>query len=85
MIANANSLRIPLANNSVDTIITDPPYGLKFMGSGSTGCAAVQEGRKFIGLELNAEYTHIAQRRVDYWELEHKNDMPLFGASYERT
>ena len=31
-------------DNSVDSIVTDPPYGLSFMGSGSTGKAARRGG-----------------------------------------
>lgn len=40
-------------------IILDP-----FMGSGSTGKAALLEGFSFIGIELNNEYYEIAKRRV---------------------
>jgi site-specific DNA-methyltransferase (adenine-specific) len=35
-----------------------------FMGSGSTGKAAVLEGMNFIGFELDADYAKIAQRRI---------------------
>ena len=35
-----------------------------FLGSGSTGVAAVRSGRKFIGIELNPEYLEIAERRI---------------------
>lgn len=40
-------------------IILDP-----FMGSGSTGKAASQEGFKFVGIEMNKEYYEIAQNRL---------------------
>jgi len=40
-------------------VVLDP-----FMGSGSTGCAAVLEERDFIGIELNAEYCAIAEARI---------------------
>jgi len=40
-------------------IILDP-----FMGSGSTGVAAINTGRKFIGIEKNAEYFDIACKRI---------------------
>lgn len=40
-------------------VVLDP-----FMGSGTTGMAAVMEGRDFIGIELNAEYLEIAERRI---------------------
>lgn len=35
-----------------------------FMGSGTTGAAAVQTGRNFVGIELDAGYFAIAQRRI---------------------
>lgn len=41
-------------------VIFDP-----FMGSGTTGVAALQLGRKFIGCELDAGYFAIAQRRIE--------------------
>jgi len=36
-----------------------------FMGSGSTGKAAVQEGFNFIGIELDKDYFKIAESRID--------------------
>ena len=36
-----------------------------FMGSGSTGVAALQSGRKFIGIEIDSEYFDIACRRIE--------------------
>lgn len=36
-----------------------------FMGSGSTGCAAVSMGRDFIGVELDEGYFDIACRRIE--------------------
>ena len=35
-----------------------------FFGSGTVGAVAIQEGRNFIGIELNPEYVSIAQNRV---------------------
>jgi site-specific DNA-methyltransferase (adenine-specific) len=46
-----------------------PPAGIvldPFMGSGSTGKAAVLEGFSFIGIEREEEYFDIACRRVDH-------------------
>lgn len=40
-------------------IILDP-----FMGSGTTGVAAVQTGRNFIGIEMDKKYFDIAERRI---------------------
>lgn len=45
-----------------------PPGGTvldPFAGSGSTGKAAVLEGFYFVGFELSAEYSEIAQARID--------------------
>jgi adenine-specific DNA-methyltransferase len=53
---------IVLASSREGDTVLDP-----FMGSGSTGCAAVQEGRDFIGIELDAEYCEIARRRIEHW------------------
>lgn len=36
-----------------------------FMGSGSTGIAAIQTGRKFIGTEKDPKYFEIAKRRIE--------------------
>lgn len=38
-----------------------------FMGSGSTGCAAVLEGCDFVGIDITPEYVAIAQKRIDYY------------------
>ena len=47
--------------------LVTPPGGVvldPFMGSGSTGKAAVLEGFRFIGIEREAEYVQIARERV---------------------
>ena len=36
-----------------------------FMGSGTTGVACVNTGRKFIGMELDKQYFNIAQDRIN--------------------
>jgi len=41
-------------------VVLDP-----FMGSGSTGVACKNLGRKFIGIEQEPEYVHIAKKRID--------------------
>ena len=58
-----------------------PPNGTvldPFMGSGSTGCAASLEGFDFVGIEREAEYFEIAQRRIEHWrdEAKDKNKKP---------
>ena len=45
--------------NNTQTIL-DP-----FMGSGTTGVAALQMGRKFIGIELDPTYFNIACERIE--------------------
>jgi site-specific DNA-methyltransferase (adenine-specific) len=50
--------------------LVTPPGGLildPFMGSGSTGCAAVLEGFDFIGIEADEEYATIARARIAHW------------------
>lgn len=70
----------PKAGNSHPTVkptelmaylcrLVTPPGGLildPFMGSGSTGKAAMREGFRFIGCELSAEYLAIAEARISH-------------------
>ena len=49
--------------------LVTPPGGVvldPFMGSGSTGKAAVLEGFGFVGIEKEAEYLAIAERRIEH-------------------
>lgn len=57
-------LRLP---DSCRTIL-DP-----FMGSGTTGVAALKLGRKFIGIEIDPKYFDIACRRIE--DLARQGDM----------
>lgn len=55
--------------------LVTPPGGLildPFMGSGTTGLAAIREGFQFVGIEREAEYVEIARRRIE-------EDAPLFN------
>jgi DNA modification methylase len=48
--------------------LVTPPGGVvldPFMGSGSTGKAAVLEGFRFVGIEREAEYVEIARARIE--------------------
>ena len=50
--------------------LVTPPDGLvldPFNGSGSTGCAAVLEGFRYLGAELDADYVEIARKRIAHW------------------
>ena len=38
------------------------------MGSGSTGMAAVLEGKDFVGMEMDKDYLEIAEARVAWAE-----------------
>lgn len=49
--------------------LVTPPGGVvldPFMGSGSTGKAAMREGFQFIGIDLSEEYFPIAQARIEH-------------------
>lgn len=49
--------------------LVTPPNGIvldPFMGSGSTGKAAIYEDFKFIGIELTEEYLPIAKARIEF-------------------
>ncbi len=51
--------------------LVTPPKGTvldPFMGSGTTGCAASLEGFEFIGIEREAEYMEIAERRIAHYQ-----------------
>ena len=55
--------------------LVTPPGGVildPFAGSGSTGCAAMLEGFRFVGIEQDAEYCEIAARRIRYWAAQPK-------------
>jgi site-specific DNA-methyltransferase (cytosine-N4-specific) len=50
---------IELASEPGDLVL-DP-----FVGSGTTGVAALEAQRRFLGIELNPEYVEIAERRLN--------------------
>lgn len=47
-----------LAGSPIGGVVIDP-----FSGAGTTGLVALQQGRKYIGIELNPEYITMTQRR----------------------
>jgi site-specific DNA-methyltransferase (adenine-specific) len=50
--------------------LVTPPGGTvldPFNGSGSTGCAAVELGHEYVGIELDPAYVEIAKRRIEAW------------------
>lgn len=61
--------------------LVTPPNGLvldPFTGSGSTGCAAVLEGFRFVGVEREPEYAAIAEKRIAHWAGQ-RDEPSLFG------
>jgi len=49
--------------------LVTPPNGIvldPFMGSGSTGKAAIYEGFNFVGIEMTDEYIPIARARIEF-------------------
>ena len=56
-----------LAGCKKDGIVLDP-----FVGSGTTAAVAVKNDRKYIGIDINPDYTAIAKERIEkisYMEL----------------
>jgi len=53
-----------------------------FMGSGTTGVACVQTGRRFIGCEIDPTYFEIAKRRIA--DAQAQMRMPLAEAEVVR-
>jgi len=51
--------RIVQASTNEGQLVLDP-----FMGSGTTGVAAIRHGRRFIGIEKEEEYCRVAVRRL---------------------
>ena len=50
--------------------LVTPPGGIildLFAGSGSTGCAAVLHGFRFIGVEQEPDYAAIGKARAAFW------------------
>ncbi len=66
----------PLALMRYLVRLVTPPGGVvldPFMGSGTTGIAALLEGFKFIGMELDESYVEIARKRIEHWTREAVN------------
>jgi len=49
-----------------------------FNGSGSTGCAAVELGFEYVGIELDPKYVEIATKRIEAWNKEETTFTELF-------
>jgi DNA modification methylase len=76
---NGTPIKTPIRKNTHPTVkptdlmrylcrLVTPPNGIvldPFMGSGSTGKAAMLEGFRFIGVELDKTYFDIAKERIE--------------------
>lgn len=49
-----------LAGSQVGDTVLDP-----FAGSGTTGLVSVENGRNFVGVELNSDYKKLAEQRIN--------------------
>ena len=63
-----------MATTDAGDIVLDP-----YCGSGTTGIAALKNGRKFIGIEREERYFEIACRRIE--DAQRQGDMFLQGAA----
>jgi site-specific DNA-methyltransferase (adenine-specific) len=54
-------------------IVLDP-----FNGSGSTGCAAVELGHEYVGIELDPAYVEIANKRIEAWNKQDTSFKEIF-------
>lgn len=63
-------------------VILDP-----FMGSGTTGVACMNLGRKFIGIEIESKYFEIACERIENAQRQSSllDDYDATTRSYEQT
>lgn len=55
--------RIIFASTKINSLILDP-----FCGSGTTGVAAVANGRKFVGIDNNMDYVMLSIKRIRFVE-----------------
>ncbi|MDR1544389.1 MAG: site-specific DNA-methyltransferase [Prevotellaceae bacterium] len=52
--------RVIALGSKENDVVLDP-----FLGSGTTGVAAIQQNRNFIGIEISKEYFEIAKERIE--------------------
>jgi site-specific DNA-methyltransferase (adenine-specific) len=64
------------ASSAPGSLVLDP-----FMGSGTTGVACVQTGRRFIGIEIDPGYFDIAKKRISEAQLQTRLPFPEAPAS----
>ena len=77
--------RCLLASTSEGDFVLDP-----FMGAGTTGVVCLRQGRRFVGIELEFQYLHIAACRLDMGtfrvriEIKMENDLDPKVGSMDR-
>ena len=57
-----------------EEVVFDP-----FMGSGTTGVAAIETGRRFVGYEIDTEYQSLAMRRLRSLQMEFSYEHDING------
>jgi site-specific DNA-methyltransferase (adenine-specific) len=62
-----------LVGGQPGSVILDP-----FMGSGTTGAAAIPSGFDFVGVDLEEAHVAIARQRIAYWA-----EVGLAGVVYQ--
>ena len=67
--------RVILASTRAGDLIIDP-----FFGTGTTGAAAKRLGRRFIGIEREAEYVAVAKTRIAQVEAGAGEDIEVMGS-----
>jgi len=63
-------MRILVQIATKEATVLDP-----FMGSGTTGVACVQTGRKFVGIEIDRSYFEIAVKRIEQAQMQQRLPM----------
>ena len=48
-----------MASTNPADLILDP-----FMGSGTTGVAALKPGRRFVGIDMESQFVELAEKRL---------------------
>jgi site-specific DNA-methyltransferase (adenine-specific) len=64
--------RIVLLGSKENNVVLDP-----FLGSGTTGVCAIQNNRKFIGIEISKEFFEIAKNRINQAIMQNTQNVKL--------
>jgi tRNA/tmRNA/rRNA uracil-C5-methylase (TrmA/RlmC/RlmD family) len=68
---------VKLVGGQPGSVIIDP-----FCGSGTTGCAAVLEGFRFVGIDQMPEYVEIARGRIKWWSEQKRRSLTQTAFSF---